>query len=89
MLNERLAGHYGCRDTGRGNPQGEIARRLSPGRILVAGSVLKVTANGTNTSRDRGVWVMERILGKTPNPPPPNIPGWNRTFAGRVLRALW
>jgi hypothetical protein len=38
--------------------------------------VLKVSANGTNTSPVmRGVWVMDRILGVTPQPPPPGIPG--------------
>jgi hypothetical protein len=35
--------------------------------------VLKVTANGTTTSPVvRGVWVLKNILGKTPDPPPPN-----------------
>src|SRR5262249_29447033 len=39
-------------------------------------SVLKVSANGTNTSPVvRGVWVMERILGQAPPPPPAGVPG--------------
>ena len=38
-------------------------------------SVLKVTANGTNTSPvTRGAWVMDRILGTPPSPPPSGIP---------------
>jgi hypothetical protein len=38
-------------------------------------SMLKVTANGTNTSPVvRGAWVLDRILGTPPSPPPPNIP---------------
>jgi hypothetical protein len=38
-------------------------------------SVLKVTADGTRTSPVlRGVWVLNRILGTPPSPPPPDIP---------------
>jgi hypothetical protein len=37
-------------------------------------SVLKVTADGTRTSPVlRGKWVLERILGKPPSPPPPDV----------------
>jgi hypothetical protein len=37
-------------------------------------SVLKVTADGTRTSPVlRGKWVLERIIGKPPAPPPPDI----------------
>jgi Protein of unknown function (DUF1588)/Protein of unknown function (DUF1585) len=35
---------------------------------------LKVTANGTVTSPVlRGAWVLKRLLGKPPQPPPPNV----------------
>jgi hypothetical protein len=38
--------------------------------------VLKVTANGTNTSPViRGAWVLDRILGSPPPPPPESVPG--------------
>ena len=44
------------------------------GGVLTQASVLKVTANGTNTSPViRGVWVLENILGKPVPPPPPGI----------------
>jgi hypothetical protein len=37
--------------------------------------VLKVTANGTTTSPVvRGVWMLDRIMGQTVPPPPPNVP---------------
>ena len=37
--------------------------------------MLKVTTNGTTTSPVlRGVWVMERIVGKPLPPPPPGVP---------------
>jgi hypothetical protein len=37
--------------------------------------VLKVTADGTRTSPVlRGKWVLEKILGQPPAPPPPDVP---------------
>ena len=76
-LNERLASHYGVPGVkGIGIRRVKLPVGTPRGGFLSQGSVLKVTANGTNTSPVmRGVWVMERILGKTPTPPPPNIPG--------------
>jgi len=45
------------------------------GGLLTQASVLKVTANGTTTSPVvRGAWIMERILGRKPPPPPASIP---------------
>jgi hypothetical protein len=42
---------------------------------MTQASVLKVTANGTTTSPViRGAWVLERILGQPPAPPPPSVP---------------
>ena len=38
-------------------------------------AVCKVTANGTTTSPvKRGAWVMKKILGQPPQPPPPDVP---------------
>ena len=76
MLNGRLAQHYGIP-----NVHGVAFRRvpLKPenhrGGVLTHASILKVTANGSTTSPVlRGVWVLDRILGMTVPPPPPNIP---------------
>jgi hypothetical protein len=76
MVNERLADHYGIPGV-----KGVNIRRVTlppdckRGGLLTQASVLKVTANGTTTSPvQRGAWVMERILGKPPEPPPPNLP---------------
>ena len=45
------------------------------GGVLTQASVLKITANGTTTSPvPRGAFVMARLLGEEPDPPPPNIP---------------
>ena len=77
MLNSRLAEHYelppveGPRIRKVTLPKGSVR-----GGFLTQASVLKVTSNGTNTSPVmRGVWVLERILGDPPQPPPPGIPG--------------
>jgi mono/diheme cytochrome c family protein len=53
--------------------------RLPPdslrGGLMTQASVLKVTANGTTTSPVlRGVWIMERIVGKPAPPPPASVP---------------
>ena len=43
--------------------------------MLTQGSVLKVTANGTNSSPVlRGVWVLDRLMARPVPPPPPGIP---------------
>jgi hypothetical protein len=45
------------------------------GGLMTQASVLKITANGTTTSPVlRGAWIMERILGKAPPPPPASVP---------------
>lgn len=75
MLNEKLAVHYGI----SGVSGSQIRRVTLPadcprGGFLTQGSILKITANGTTTSPvPRGAFVMDRILGQPPEPPPPNI----------------
>jgi hypothetical protein len=74
MLNEPLAELYGIKDV-----HGWEIRKVSlpeghprAGGFLTQGGVLKVTANGTTTSPvKRGAFVMERIMGIVPTPPPP------------------
>ncbi|WP_395749858.1 DUF1592 domain-containing protein [Prosthecobacter sp.] len=74
MLNGRLAKHYGIPDV----DGWEFQRvKLPPdshrGGLLTMAGVLKVTANGTNTSPvTRGAWVLDRIFGTPPKPPPPS-----------------
>ena len=76
MLNGRLAKHYGIP-----GPDGwEFKRTALPegchrGGVMTMASVLKVTANGSYTHPvHRGVWILERILGRRPPNPPANTP---------------
>jgi hypothetical protein len=86
MLNERLAAHYGL------PPVKGVALRRTPippdsprGGLITQAAVLKVTANGTTTSPVlRGAWIMERILGKKPPPPPASVPAIDPDIRGAV-----
>ncbi len=84
MLNERLAKHYGIPGVA-GNDLRKVT--LPPGShrggVMTHASVLKVTADGTRTSPVlRGKWVLERILGKPPAPPPPDVPSLEPDIRG-------
>ncbi len=76
FVDERLARHYGIPDVFGPSFQRKSLPENSPyGGILTQAAVLKVTANGTVTSPVlRGVYVMERLLGDPPSPPPPSVP---------------
>jgi hypothetical protein len=84
MLNERLAAHYGL------PPVQGVALRRTPlpkesprGGLMTQAAVLKVTANGTTTSPVlRGAWIMERILGQKPPPPPSSVPAVDPDIRG-------
>ena len=55
------------------------------GGVLTQASVLKVTANGSNTSPVvRGVWINDRILGQPSDPPPPGVPAIEPDIRGAV-----
>jgi hypothetical protein len=76
MLNQRLAEHYNIPGV-----EGAAVKKtpLPPGShrggLITQASVLKVTANGTTTSPvTRGAWVLDRLLDRPPQPPPPDLP---------------
>jgi hypothetical protein len=77
MLNHRLANHYGIPGvSGVDLQKVKLPAESHRGGILIQASILKVSANGTNTSPVvRGIFVMDRILGMEPPPPPPGVPG--------------
>lgn len=74
FLNERLAAHYGIAGV-KGTAMRRVAvpKESHRGGMMTMGAVLKVTANGSYTHPvHRGVWVLRNIIGKPPDPPPPN-----------------
>ncbi len=87
FLNQRLAEHYGI----AGVKGHEKFRKVTlpedsvRGGVLTHASVLKVTANGTATSPViRGVWVMDKIMGRPLPPPPPGVPAVEPDIRGAV-----
>jgi hypothetical protein len=84
MLNSRLAEHYGIAGV-EGTKFRSVA--LPPdchrGGVMTQASVLKVTANGTTTTPvKRGAWVLRKMIGQPPAPPPPNIPAIEPDVSG-------
>ncbi|MCA9057679.1 MAG: DUF1592 domain-containing protein, partial [Planctomycetaceae bacterium] len=77
FLNQRLAMHYGISGI-HGHEQFQLVdlpQDSIRGGVLTQASVMKVTANGTNTSPVlRGVWVLDNLLGQPAPPPPPGVP---------------
>ncbi|MHC4876834.1 MAG: DUF1592 domain-containing protein [Planctomycetota bacterium] len=92
FLNSRLARYYGIE-----NVSGDGLRPVSlqpehrrGGGVLTHGSILKVTANGTNTSPViRGIWVSERLLGVDVPAPPTNVPAIEPDIRGaKTIREM-
>lgn len=76
LLNQKLAELYDIPGI-----EGRTLRRVKwpddslRGGFLTQAAVLKITANGTTTSPvTRGAWVMDKILGTPPEPPPADVP---------------
>lgn len=91
MLNSRLARHYGIPGvSGLDLQKVKLPPDSHRGGVLTQASVMKVSANGTNTSPVvRGIFVMDRILGMEPPPPPPGVPGVEPDIRGATtLREL-
>ncbi len=89
FANDRLARHYGLPPI-----TGSELRRVtlpagSPyGGLMTQAALLKISANGLNTSPVlRGVWVMDRLIGQQPPPPPPGVPAVEPDIRGaRTIR---
>ncbi len=73
FVNEPLAQLYGIEGVRGWDLQRVALPKESPrGGFLTMAAVLKTTANGTTTSPvKRGAFVMDKILGIVPTPPPP------------------
>lgn len=76
ILNERLANHYEIENvTGQEFRIVERPPNSVRGGLLTQASILKVTANGSNTSPVvRGVWMLENIMGEHIPPPTAGVP---------------
>lgn len=86
FANQRLAKHYGIP-----NVVGMEFRRvaLKPefhrGGIMTHAAILKATANGSYTSPvKRGVWVLDRLIGTPPDPPPPDVAAIEPDIRGAI-----
>ena len=75
FLNQRLARHYGIEGVvGQQMRKVSFGPEVPRGGLLTMGSVLKVTADGFDTSPiRRGAWISKNIAGNTLSPPPENI----------------
>lgn len=75
-LNSRLARFYeidGVRDDKLQRVR--LEKGTHRGGVMTQGAIMKVTANGSNTSPIvRGVWISERLLGVPIPPPPSSVP---------------
>lgn len=90
-VNDRLAKHYDLAPvSGSAIRRVELPKDSPLGGLLTQGAVLKVTANGFSTSPVlRGAWIMDRILGEPPNPPPPGVPAVEPDIRGaKTIRDL-
>ena len=72
FLNQRLAQHYGIPGIyGQNLRKVSFEPKVPRGGLLTMGSVLKVTADGFDTSPIlRGAWISKNIAGNTLSPPP-------------------
>src|SRR5215813_4300045 len=74
FVNERLARHYGI--TSVFGPQFRRVELQDPQRwgVLGKGAVLLRTSYGDRTSPVlRGAWVLDKLMGTPPTPPPPDV----------------
>jgi hypothetical protein len=76
MANARLCDFYGLPEPKTGEFQRvSFKPEDHRGGLLAMGAVLGLTSDGTrHRPVHRGVWLSETILGKTPPPPPANVP---------------
>lgn len=76
MANDRLCEFYGLPEPKTGGFQRvSLNPEAHRGGLLTMGAVLGLTSDGTrHRPVHRGVWLSEAILGKSPPPPPANVP---------------
>ncbi|MDA0807310.1 MAG: DUF1592 domain-containing protein [Planctomycetota bacterium] len=74
-VNQKLATYYGISGVdGAATRRVPLPADCPRGGVLTQASILKITANGTTTSPvPRGAFVIDRLLGEPPEPPPANV----------------
>ncbi|MGD2017670.1 MAG: DUF1592 domain-containing protein, partial [Planctomycetota bacterium] len=91
FLNDRLAAHYGLPAVGHADLRRVPITDRRRGGVLGMGAILTVTSTPLRTSPvQRGQWVLERLLGRSAPPPPPDagsLPEDDRHADGLGLRA--
>jgi len=74
FLNERLAQHYGIASVKGPQFRRVVLEDEARWGLLGKGAVLLRTSYGDRTSPVlRGAWVLEKLVGTPPSPPPPNL----------------
>ncbi|MET0291530.1 MAG: DUF1592 domain-containing protein, partial [Steroidobacteraceae bacterium] len=92
FLNERLALHYGMTGV-RGDRFREVQFTQDARRgLLGKGALLMLTSYPTRTAPVlRGAWVLERLMGTPPSPPPPQVESLKENHPGdkpKTIREL-
>ena len=75
FMNSALAKHYGRSDV-KGFEFKRVSLKSDPNRrgLLGQGAILTTSANGIDTSPVvRGIWVLDKLLGTPPSPPPDDV----------------
>jgi mono/diheme cytochrome c family protein len=89
FLNERLAMQYGIE-----NIKGSKFRKVqltdnTRNGLLGKGAILMLTANPNRTSPVlRGAWILERLLGTPPTPPPPGVEALKENGFGKAATTV-
>ncbi len=74
FLNERLAQHYGITSVRGAQFRRVILEDEARHGLLGKGAVLLATSYGNRTSPVlRGAWVLDKLVGTPPSPPPPDV----------------
>jgi mono/diheme cytochrome c family protein len=89
FVNDRLARHYGMREV-RGPQFRRVTVEDDARRgLLGKGAVLLRTSYGDRTSPVlRGAWVLDKLMGTPPAPPPPNVETDLTTPAGEKPKTI-
>ena len=89
FLNERLAQHYGITSVRGAQFRRVILEDEARRGLLGKGAVLLRTSYGNRTSPVlRGAWVLEKLVGTPPSPPPPNVETDLTTPAGEQPKTI-